>query len=121
MYLFVILIPIGILEVLFDHKEEKRKAELIKNGEIYRSELFKNLDELETKEADSVRNENIAFLRGTIEDLDNKLKDYILMPKMSSQHITRYIVWTVLLTAALFLTTYWSGAVTNWDYIEILR
>ena len=120
-YLFVILIPIGILEVLFDHKEEKRKAESIKAREVYKDGLFKDLDELESQEVSSDRNENIAFLRGAIEDIDNRLKDYILMPKMSSQHMTKYIVWTVLLTAALFLTTYWSGAITNWDYIEILR
>ena len=120
-YLFVILIPIGILEVLFDYKEEKRKAESIKAREVYKDGLFKDLDELESQEVSSDRNENIAFLRGAIEDIDNRLKDYILMPKMSSQHMTKYIVWTVLLTAALFLTTYWSGAITNWDYIEILR
>jgi len=120
-YLFVILIPIGILEVLFDYKEEKRKAELIEAKSVYRGKLLKDIDKLESEDNSSRRNESIAFLRGTIEDLDNKLKDFILMPKMSSQHITRYIVWTVLLTAALFLITYWSGAVTNWDYIEILR
>ena len=120
-YLFVLLIPIGIWEVLVHYKEEKRKAELIEAKSVYKSKLLKDIDELELEENSSRRNESIVFLRGTIEDLDNKLKDFILMPKMSSQHITRYIVWTVLLTAALFLTTYWSGAVTNWDYIEILR
>lgn len=121
-YLFVILIPIGILEVLFDHKEEKRKAEFIKVKEVYKDGLFKDINELESQKSGLSKDEAIMRLRKAIENIDDRLKkDYILMPKMSSQHITRYIVWTLLLTAALFLTTYWSGAVTNWDYIEILR
>jgi len=106
LWLFVILIPLGLLEVLLDFaKEEKREEKL----EWIKAEL----EILEQKDDEwSWRKEYYK----------ERIKELTILPKMSKGQIAKRTAWTLVLLISLFFLLQQTTAITGSDsFFEILK
>lgn len=100
LWLFVALIPIGILEVLWDFRKERE--------DIRQREYLELINRMLENEA---KNRMIDFSYWA--EFRDHLKLISIKPKMSAIQIIKRIVWTLVLAGSLFLILHSVTAVTG--------
>lgn len=116
-WLFVVLIPLGILEVFIDFRKEREKSKKLMDVQnrlnVHRGII--NYDKANGYHDDLYlkREENI---------LEEKVKELSLQPNMSAVQLKRGVAWALVLTISLFLIMHFASITTgDGSFINILR
>jgi Zn-dependent protease len=118
LWLFVIIIPIGLGEVIFDFKREKKTPEKLSD---IQSSLAMTRRDIVFYEKNHFP-DAVIFLKKKEKDLEKEIKRLSPPPRMSSSQLVRGIVWTVLLVVSLFLVVHYSSVITgDQSFYEILK
>lgn len=117
-WLFVILIPLGILEVFFGFKEERKKPDKLaeaQNRLRQIREYIKHCKEL----GDYYSIEYLGRIEG---DQKNKIEKLSLHLAMSAAQLKRGIAWALVLAVSLFLVIHYASIITGDEsFINILK
>jgi Zn-dependent protease len=106
LWLFVILIPLGVLEVLLDFKEEKERE--------------KELERIKAKlEIVEQKGDEWSWFKKYYKE---RIKELTILPKMSKGQIAKSIAWTLILLMSLFFILQQAAIITgSYSFFEILK
>lgn len=113
-WLFVILIPLGIMELNYELRKEKKALKIIEE-----------IKELKKESKTAKRKGNnvlVAIFESRIKILEEIKNKILILPRMSPVQIVRGIAWTVLLVIGLFFIMYYATRATgDQSFWEVLK
>ncbi|OGZ21765.1 MAG: hypothetical protein A3D46_00670 [Candidatus Nealsonbacteria bacterium RIFCSPHIGHO2_02_FULL_43_13] len=113
-WLFVILIPFGIIEVVFDFKKERKNPEKL----VKAQSTLENFREYIRNGSDGTA----SYFQSRVEELEEGIKRLSARPNMSAAQLKRGIVWALVLAVSLFLVIHYASVITGDEsFIDILR
>jgi Zn-dependent protease len=116
-WLFVIFIPIGLIEVIYDFKAERKKPQKLAEAQNRLDKIRQDIDYYKKNDYSG-----IVLLKKEAKKLEGEIKKLNLKSEMSPSQLVRGIAWAVLLAVSLFLVVHYSSVITgDQSFYEILK
>jgi Zn-dependent protease len=116
-WLFVILIPVGILEIVFDFMKERKRPQELLDAQRRLEELRERL----RKSGDAAYSRSMYY-QSMEKDMEERVKKLSLRPNMSASQLIIGIIWALALATSLFFAIHYASIIAgDTSFIDILK